>query len=208
MKALGKMMAVLGGVLVLAGCAADVREVKMQQATILHTNRDEAIYVDVRNSSSVQDFQIEGRIREKIRSRGYKLVEHPDEADVELRVLVVFCGLEKEAFEAGTVVAGGLAGAGAGALGGVAAEGGGEGAALGALIGAILGAGAGAATEYYTQKNTFTGLVQFEVIIKKGAEKGTIANSVAARVRQRKITLQGAADMIAEDVGNQIGGLF
>jgi len=189
----------------LAGCAADVHEVRMQRPVILRTNKDERVYLDVRNASAVQDFPIDGVMRDSLRSKGYTLVDRAADADVELRVLVAFCGLEKEAFKSDKVVGGALVGAGAGALSGAAAKGGSSSVALGGLIGAILGAGGGALTEHWSHKNTFVGLVKFE-IDQKG--KPRLANSVAARVRERKLTLERAAQRIATNVGEQIAGLF
>jgi len=198
-------LCVLLALAVAAGCAADVREVKMESATILKTNRNEKVYVAVRNSSSAQNFPIESVIRNRLERDGYTLVNTREEADIKLDVLVHFVGLEHEAWEADKMVGGGLLGAGAGAAVGYAGGGGGKGAALGALIGAAVGVGAGALAEKESHKDSFVGVVAFEVE-QKGKE--TVRNKVVSKVKQKDLTIEKAVGLIADDVGNQIAGLF
>ena len=205
MRAFARTTAALLGVLVLAGCAADINEVKMQHPTILHTQRTEKLYLDVRNASSAQHFPIEAKIRDALAAKGYTMVERAAEADIELRVLVHFCGLEKEAFKSDKVVGGGLLGAGGGVLAAAAGKGNSATMAIGALVGALLGAGGGALAEKASHKETFVGVVEFE-IDHKG--KPHVRNSVAAKVRERKLTMEQAVAKISGNIANQIAGLF
>ena len=205
MGCFGRTMVGLLGMVLLAGCAADINEVKMQHPVFLRTSKTEKVYVDVRNASSAQDFPMAGRIREKLSAKGYTLVGKSSEADIELWILVHFCGLEKEAFKSDKVVGGGLLGAGAGALTSAAAKGGSPAVAIGALIGALLGAGGGALAEKASHKETFVGVVAFE-IHRRG--KDIIHNKVAARLRERKLTMERAVKKIADNVADQIAGLF
>lgn len=200
-----RLMAVVAALAASVGCASDRREVKLAHPTILRTQRTEKVFVDVRNASSAQNFPLLDTIKGKLAEKGYALVDKAAQSDVQLRVLVHFCGLEQDAVKGDKIVTSGVIGGAVGGIGAAAGRSSGAGTAIGVLIGAIIGAGSGYLWERQNLRNSFVGLVAFE-IDQKG--KPTIKNQVAARIRKKDLALDQAVDMIAKDVGTQIAGIF
>ena len=146
--------------MLLSGCAAsqtmitkrnlDV-QTKMSETIFLDPVGPEqkVMYVEVRNTSDKDNFDLEGPIKAAMTKRGYRVTQDPKEAYYRLQANVLQVGKNDvtaaqaalQAGYGGALTVGGLAGAGVGA-----AAGGWTGAAAGGLAGAALGG----ATEFVT----------------------------------------------------------
>lgn len=144
----------------LSGCAAsqtmiskrnlDV-QTKMSETIFLDPVGPEqkVMYVEVRNTSDKDNFDLEGPIRDAMTKRGYRVTKDPKEAYYRLQANVLQVGKSDataaqaalQAGYGGGLTVGAVAGAGIGA-----AAGGWTGAAAGGLAGAV----AGGATEFVT----------------------------------------------------------
>jgi hypothetical protein len=191
--------------LALAGCKSDIYDVRIDRPVFLETTRKETVLVDVRNSSSLP-FPLQEKIEAGLTAKGYKLVpiDQPEKADMQLRVLVQYVGLETPDFKGDSTLGGGLIGAGAGGLGAAAGKSGGSGVALGILAGAAVGAASGAIWEKQTTKEIFTGVVVMKVVAKGKTETANIHS----RVREKGLTYEKAIDRVADSISKEIIGLF
>jgi len=190
----------------LTGCVSDIYEVRVEKPVFLETTRQEKVLVDVRNSSGVVPFPLQESIIVGLKAKGYTILDttQAQAADVELRMLVQYVGLEKPEFKGDRAFAGGLIGAGVGAIGAAAGNSSGSGVAIGALAGAALGAGLGALQEKQASKEIFTGLVVLR-IKEKGKRHET---KIYCRVREKDLTYQKAIGRVAESIAAQVVGLF
>ncbi len=193
-------------IVVLAACAPPINDVKMQKPIFLHTDRTERVYVDVRNVSSCQNFPLEAEIKERLRAKGYTVVEHAKDAKLELRVLIRYCGLAEDAFTG----AGTAAGAAGGFItGGTAAYAGGgddQNAAAGALVGMAVGAIVGSIVEEEARKTTFVGIIDVEITEKN--EPFPHLTTIYTTVRQHKLTADEAIAKVRENLVTQISNIF
>ena len=154
---------VVGGValLFLSGCAAsqtliskrnlDV-QTKMSETIFLDPvgPDQKVIYVEVRNTSDKDNFELEGPIKEAITKRGYRVTQNPKEAHYRLQANVLQVSKTDPTAAAaalqggygGPIALGALAGGGIGL-----AAGGGN---LGMAAGGLAGAAVGGVTEFVT----------------------------------------------------------
>lgn len=161
-------VALLGmGFMFLSGCAAssvmiskrnlDV-QTKMSETIFLDPvgPAKKVIYVEVRNTSDKDNFDLEGPVKEAITKRGYRVSLNPDEAHYRLQVNVLQVAKTDVTAAAAALNSGygGAIGLGAVAGGGIGlAAGGGLGTAGGyraAAIGGLAGAAIGGLTEFAT----------------------------------------------------------
>ncbi len=180
---IGRVVVVGVGLMFLAGCAAsqtmiskrtlDV-QTKMSETIFLDpVGPDEKVmYIEARNTSDKDNFDIEGPIRDAMTKRGYRVTKDPKEAYYRLQANVLQVGktdatAAQAALQAGYgggLTVGALAGAGIGA-----AAGGWTGAAAGGLAGAV----AGGATEFVTGslvKDVYFSVITDVQIVEKAPE--------------------------------------
>ncbi len=155
-------VAVVGVALMfLSGCAAtevliskrklDV-QTKMSETIFLDPvgPDQKVIYVEVRNTSDKDNFELEGPIKDAITKRGYRVTQNPKEAHYRLQANVLQVG-KTDVTAAATALLGGYGGPmalGAVAGGGIGlAAGGGYG---GLAAGGLAGAAVGGVTEFVT----------------------------------------------------------
>ena len=151
---LGRMVVVGVALMVLSGCAAsqtmiskrnlDV-QTKMSETIFLDPVGPEkkVIYVDIRNTSDKDNFDIAAPIKDAIAKRGYRITQNPEEAHYRLQANVLSVA-KTDPTAAQQALSGGYGGPLMSAVGGAAA-----GAAIGGLAGgtyaaAGIGAGVGA----------------------------------------------------------------
>ncbi len=181
--AVGRVAVAGVGLMFLAGCAAsqtmiskrnlDV-QTKMSETIFLDPVGDEekVMYIEVRNTSDKDNFDIEGPIRDAMTKRGYRVTKNPKEAYYRLQANVLQVGktdatAAQAALQAGYgggLTVGAVAGAGIGA-----AAGGWTGAAAGGLAGAVVGG----ATEMVTGslvKDVYFSVITDVQIVEKAAE--------------------------------------
>ena len=192
---------------VLIGCSAPINEVRMDRRVFLETTRTEKVLVDVRNSTGIEPFPLQPRIEQNLRAKGYTLVglTEASKADVVVRVLIQYAGLEQPDFKGDRAASGGFLGAAGGAGVALAGKGRGGAVALGALAGAVIGAAAGALQEKMDSKEVFTSLVALRI---GEVNKPVQETNVRVRLRQKDLTYKKAIDMVAERVARQVAGLF
>jgi hypothetical protein len=188
------------------GCAPAINDVKMGRSIFLHSDRTEKVYVDVRNTSSYQNFPLEQDIKAQLRAKGYKVVNRARNAKYRLRVINRYCGLAADAFTGKGTAIGAGTGAAAGALTVYAASGDDQGTAAGAAIGAGVCAIIGSIIENQARKTTFVGVVDIEIT--ERGEPFPHLTTVTTTVRQRKLTAQQALDMVRSNIVSQIAGIF
>jgi outer membrane lipoprotein SlyB len=193
--------------LLAVGCTSRVYNIRTDRSLFLKTMPGRhTIYLKTNNTSLLPDFPIDDEIRRQLRAKGYTLSETPEAADVILRVAVRSSTL-KEAANTGRGAAGGAAAGGvAGAIGAIAAGGRRSGTALGGLAGAIAGAGLGWWLEERDKKNTLVADVDLQIEEKHSSE--IHRNHIYARIRDRNLTQQEAANRMLEDLAKQVAGQF
>jgi len=135
------------------------------------------IYIEVRNTSDKDNFDIETPIKAAIEKRGYRVTDDPDEAHYRLQANVLSVAkASPTAAEAalgsgyGGVLAGGAAGAGVGL-----ATHGGIGGAAGGLIGSVVGGLTETVADAFVKDVTFMAVTDVQVVEK--APKGVIVRS-------------------------------
>jgi len=191
--------------LVLGGCAAgqtaiakrdlDV-QTKMTDSIFLEpvAPSERTVFVEVKNVSDKPDLDIERAIRQEIESRGYILVDDPEQARFMLQANILQAGRTSEtAAEAaynsgfGSILTGGAIGAGVGWAGGV--SGGND--ALLIAGGALLGAAIASAADAFVQDVTYSVVADLQV-----SERVT-TGSVVARSESRE-NPQGSSGQVVE----------
>jgi outer membrane lipoprotein SlyB len=131
------------------------------------------IFVQIRNTSNKSDFNIASQIKEKLFTKGYRIVTNPDKAHYILQANVLQVGKSNQANSEKSLLGGYGDAIAAGAAG--ALLGGSNGSNSGAVIGGIIGAGvtfiANAMVEdiYYS--------VTTDLQISEKAKKSTIVNN-------------------------------
>ncbi len=188
------------------GCAHHIYDVKLDRSLFLDTKAGQKVWVGVTNTSSLQNFPLAESIRPALKAKGYTLVKARDRADVVLRVNVRYSGLMEEAMKADKIAGGAAAGGIVGGLTTAAAGGNRSGTAASTLGGMLLGAGLGAWLDKHERQNTFVTIVDFQITERHPNKTG--AASIYARIRERNLTMQTAADRVRRDIAAQIVGLF
>lgn len=135
------------------------------------------IYVEVRNTSDKESFDVEGELKEKITKRGYRVTDNPDEAYYRLQANVLSVA-KTTPEEAAQMLAGGygapLVGAAAGAAAGAVVGGAG-----GGVAGGILGMLGTVAVDAYVEDVMFLCVTDIQLVEK--APEGVIVRSDSAQ---------------------------
>lgn len=179
------LIAMLAVLAVLSGCAAihtsiakkdlDV-QTQMSDAVFLEpvSPQKRVVFIQVRNTSDKQNFDITGPLQAAIAVKGYRVTDDPEEAHFKLlaQVLNVSKASPTAAESAlGAGFGGTFAGAGTGALIGAAA-GGGRGAAYGAGAGALVGGLVSTIANASVKDVTYMAITDIQ--ISERAKKGVI----------------------------------
>jgi hypothetical protein len=135
------------------------------------------IYVEVRNTSDKDNFDVEEPIKEALKKRGYRVTDNPDEAYYRLQANVLSVA-KTTPEEAQRILASGygdaLGGAAAGAAAGVVTGG-----ASGGVAGGILGMLGAVAADAYVQDVLFLAVTDVQLVEK--APEGVIVRSDSAQ---------------------------
>lgn len=135
------------------------------------------IFVEVRNTSDKDNFDVEVPIKEAMKKRGYRVTDNPDEAYYRLQANVLSVAKTTPA-EAQRILASGygdaLGGAAAGAAAGVVTGG-----ASGGVAGGILGMLGSVAADAYVQDVLFLAVTDVQLVEK--APEGVIVRSDSAQ---------------------------
>lgn len=189
----------IGGValMFLSGCAAssvmiskrnlDV-QTKMSETIFLDpVGPDKKVmYVEVRNTSDKDNFDLEGPIKEAMTKRGYRVTQNPEEAHYRLQANVLQVG-KSDATAAQAALQGGYGGAlalGALAGGGVGAAAGGY---KGAVIGGLAGAAVGGLTEFATGslvKDVYFTIITDIQLVEKAADGVIVRQDSQQSIKQ------------------------
>lgn len=131
------------------------------------------VFVEVRNTSDKENFDVEGVIKEKITKRGYRVTDNPDEAYYRLQANVLSVARTNPE-DASRILASGygdpIAGAGAGAAAGAVVGGAG-----GGVAGGILGMLGTVAADAYVEDVMFVAVTDIQLTEK--APEGVIIRS-------------------------------
>jgi len=136
------------------------------------------IFIQVRNTSDKDNFDIETPIKEAIAKRGYRVTDDPEEAYYRLQANVLSVAkASPTAAEAalGGGYGGALAGGAAGAGVGIATGHGGTGAAAGGLLGSVVGGFTETVADAFVKDVTFMAVTDVQLVEK--APKGVIVRS-------------------------------
>ena len=201
---LSRFLAIILAVLFLTSCVGEMQDVSTSRSIFLQTPRGATVYVDIRNTSQAQNFPLQSQVIEILKSKGYKITNDSQKADITLRANILYSGLSRD-INTGT---GAGIGAGAGALAGVAVENNGSGSnyAGAALIGSAAGAAIGYAIEQAATKSTFISVVDVIVVEKSNPFPHT--TTVTATLRQQSLKMQQAVNMMSGQIATQVGGIF
>lgn len=135
------------------------------------------IFIDVRNTSDKDNFDVEGPIKAAITKRGYRVTDNPDEAYYRLQANVLSVA-KTTPEEAQRILASGygdaLGGAAAGAAAGVVTGG-----SAGGVAGGILGMLGSVAADAYVQDVMFLAVTDVQLVEK--APEGVIVRSDSAQ---------------------------
>lgn len=186
------------------GCARNVYDVRTERSIFLRTPRGATVYIDVRNTGQAQNFQIEPKIIDILKTKGYKIIPDQKDADIVFRTNIRYSGLAKDA-NTGT---GALSGAAAGGLGGIGAvQGmGGTNYAAGAAAGMVVGALIGYGIEEAIAKSTFVSII--DILIEEKGNPFPHTASYIATLREHGITMQEAVDKMIGQIAVQIANIF
>ncbi|MGD9852741.1 MAG: complement resistance protein TraT [Nitrospirales bacterium] len=174
------------GILVafLTGCAAVHTSIRKRNLDVQTKMSDtifldpvgpdkKVVFVEVRNTSDKENFDVEGVIKEKITKRGYRVTDNPDEAYYRLQANVLSVARTNPE-EAARILASGygdpIAGAGAGAAAGAVMGGAG-----GGVAGGILGMLGTVAADAYVEDVMFVAVTDIQLTEK--APEGVIIRS-------------------------------
>jgi hypothetical protein len=177
---IGRVAAAGVGLMFLAGCAASQTMISKRNLDV-QTKMSETIFLDpvgpeqkvmfieVRNTSDKDNFDIEGPIRDAMTKRGYRVTKDPKEAYYRLQANVLQVGkTDATAAQAalqsgygGGLTVGAVAGAGIGA-----AAGGWTGAAAGGLAGAVLGGATEVVTGSLVKDVYFSVITDIQIVEK------------------------------------------
>ncbi|HBP90036.1 MAG TPA: conjugal transfer protein TraT [Nitrospiraceae bacterium] len=135
------------------------------------------IYVEVRNTSDKENFDVEGELKEKITKRGYRVTDNPDEAYYRLQANVLSVA-KTTPEEAAQMLAGGFGAPLVGAAAGAAA-GGVVGGAGGGVAGGILGMLGTVAVDAFVEDVMFLCVTDIQLVEK--APEGVIVRSDSAQ---------------------------
>ncbi|MFW6158006.1 MAG: complement resistance protein TraT [Planctomycetota bacterium] len=193
-------------VLCAAGCTSRLYDVKMSNSLFVKSHKGQTVHVDVRNTSSVQHIPVAEMVRERVRNKGYLLVDDPAKADVVLRANIRYTGLMEKALKADKVLAGAVIGGVVGGAGTYAASKSQSGTIAGVLGGMLLGAGLGTWLDAEDRKDTFVTIVDLRVL-EAGAAEPKRAN-IYARLREKGLTMESAAERVFPDIAKQIAGVL
>jgi hypothetical protein len=135
------------------------------------------IFIEVRNTSDKDNFDVEGPVKEAMKKRGYRVTDNPDEAYYRLQANVLSVA-KTTPEEAQRILASGygdaLGGAAAGAAAGVVTGG-----ASGGVAGGILGMLGAVAADAYVQDVLFLAVTDVQLVEK--APEGVIVRSDSAQ---------------------------
>lgn len=192
------------------------------------------IFVEVRNTSDKENFDVEGVIKEKITKRGYRVTDNPDEAFYRLQANVLSVARTNPE-EAARLLASGygdpIAGAAAGAAAGVVTGG-----ASGGVAGGILGTLGVVAADAFVEDVMFVCVTDVQLVEK--APEGVIIRSdsqqnlaqgmagtqsqtysevgkfkkyrtrVISTANQANLAYEDAADPLTKGLAKSLAGLF
>jgi len=194
--------------LAVVGCTPNIYDVKMDRTLFVESQPGQRVLIDVRNTSSLQNFPLAADVESLVRARGYQIVTNPSDADIILRANIRYSGLVEDVVDTDPILGGAAAGAVAGGLAGAASgHHSGRRAAVGALGGAAIGAGIGYWASSSDVKNTFVTIVDLQVVNKAMGRPPQEA-SIYARVREKDLTVFSAAQKLRADIAGQIAGLL
>ena len=207
-------------------------EVKMSQSIFLdpeikYANKN--IFIEVRNTSDMQDIDFQHIIESRLKERGYNIVQNPVDAGYRLQVNVLYIDRSREGLTAEAAAAGGFGGAVIGA-----ATGRGSTRVTGGLIGTAVGSLVGAAVGSQFSIDSFIGITDIQIQEKvPGGVKGSMTTSadqgtsttlrtsrniksdyqtyrtrIAIEAKETNMDKVRAAQVISDKLGAQIANLF
>lgn len=190
--------------LFIAGCAREIKDVRMSKSIFLRTPRGAKVYVDVRNTGQAQDFPIEPKLVTLLKDKGYEVVSKAEDSDIILRANIRYSGLAKDM----NTGIGAAFGAQTGALGGigVAHNTNNQNYAAGAAAGLVVGALVGYTVEEAIAKSTFVSII--DILIEEKNNPFPHTTSYIATLREYGLEMQQAVDMMVDQITLQIANIF
>ena len=207
-------------------------EVKMSQSIFLdpeikYSNRN--IFLEVRNTSDMQDIDFQHIIESRLKEKGYTIVQNPADAAYRLQVNVLYIDPSSKGMTADAAAAGGFGGAVIGA-----ATGRGSTRVTGGLIGTAVGSLIGAAVGSQFKIDSFMGIADIQIQEKvPGGVKGSMTTNadqgtsttlrtsrdiksdyqtyrtrIAIEAKETNMDKLRAAQVISDKLGAQIASLF
>jgi outer membrane lipoprotein SlyB len=199
-----KILVVLATLFLFCGCVREVRDVRMSKSIFLKTPRGAKVHVDVRNTGQAFNFPIEPKIMSILQSKGYEVVQKPNDAEIIFRANIRYSGLAKDI----NTGAGAVSGAYAGAVGGmaVAHNTSSQNYAAGAAAGVVVGALVGYAIEEAIAKSTFISII--DVLIEEKGNPFPHTTSYVATLREQGLEMQQAVNMMVDQIAVQVANIF
>jgi hypothetical protein len=171
-----------------SGCATTELQTnaKMTQSVFINpvAKNKRLIFVSSKNTSG-QRINLENTIVNELQSKGYTIVEDPEQATYVLMMNVLYCDKKQE-----NNVAGGALGAGAAGAGIAAYNGGGAGKTIGVGLGAAL---VGGLIAKATEDTIYQ--MQVDIVIREKA-KGTVSTSSVTANGQARVTDSSKAGFV------------
>jgi cell division protein FtsL len=207
-------------------------EVNMSQSIFLdpeirYSNKN--IFIEVRNTSDMQDIDFQHIIESRLKEKGYNIVQNPRDAAYRLQVNVLYINPSSKGMTAEAAAAGGFGGAIIGA-----ATGRGSTRVTGGLIGTAVGSLVGAAVGSQFKIDSFMGIADIQIQEKvpggvngnmtTNAEQGTSTTlrtsryiksdyqtyktRIAIEAKETNMDKLRAAQVISDKLGAEIANIF
>ncbi len=204
---------------------------KMSNTIFLEPTERKTIYVNIKNTSDMQEIDFNSLIRAKLTQNGYTITNDYRHAEFVLQVNVLYMGYEKQGLTADGMLAGGFGGAlvgstiGSGWRGPMAAGVGG--AVVGSIVGGVVGsmihvdtylgcvdiqvkeAVQGAPVEKQVTTNAANGMGnQTVTTYNKTVNRQEYRTRIVVMAKQTNINKNEAAGVLSNKLATEIGGIF
>ncbi len=181
-------------ILAFGGCVTTTMQTKatMSQSIFIDpvAKSKQTIFVAMRNTSG-QEIDLESKILHKLQSKGYTIVDDPDNANFILQANVLYCDIKQENNAVGAGVLGGAVGAGVGGYN--------HHSTTGTVVGGLAGAAAGALLGKLTEDTIFQ--MQVDINVRQRVEGGTL-NEVGTASGQSSVRDGRRAGLLNSFGGN------
>jgi hypothetical protein len=184
-------------------------QTKMQKTVFLNPvdNNLKTIFIQVRNTSDKQSFNITDNLKNQLRQKGYQIINNPSLARYILQINILQAGktsktaLEKSPFKTIDSIGFGAAGA---------MVGGRHGNIGGTIVGAVIGAGGSVIANSLVKDVYYSAITDVRIIEKQdyGVEPNQYQTRILSSANKVNLKWEDTKSMLEEGLANSISGVF